>query len=435
MNGDRSNSAPTALVSWAHASDAGALLEGADERWAADDAWLSTVVDFVTALRLVGNVAADVDVAHSAEPVDWSRWGPSKVDTSDFVIVAMNKAWARRFTGEERPTVGAGATAEADELLGIFESDRDVFDQKVIIVALRGASVDDVPNRLRGRVTRFKIDTLDEAGLEELLRRIHGRPRFVLPPLRGEDPHLPPVKTGGPGDREASGSVPEGEETVAEASGPTPGGLSQSVTRLSTEELRNRLLVVESGLRGLPAGAANDDLSLPWARHHLRLSREQAGLSAELEKRSNSDDRTIRLMWVDSDRELRGYQGEVSPRYVEDGWIVPRTVDTFPGPPGRFLLLPEDLWLVIDPADPTPVFLHDSYQAFTETWVQPIGSPSEEVAAARRARDAVILLVESRLAAEPHAFSITQTVTRTEFLNGELAVVGRCVMVRPTPSE
>ena len=180
VNGEPAEAPPTALISWAHDSDAGAQLPKGADKQAADRQWLETVLDLVTHLRTIGGVDADVDVVHGAEPVDWSRWGPGKVQSSDFVLVAINKAWARRFRGDEKPNRGAGATAEADELLGLYERKRDVFDRKVIVVLLPGADEEDIPARLLGRVTRVWVNSFDEAGLEDLLRRIYDRPKYKI---------------------------------------------------------------------------------------------------------------------------------------------------------------------------------------------------------------------------------------------------------------
>ena len=44
---------------------------------------------------------------------------------------------------------------------------------------------------------------------------------------------------------------------------------------------------------------------------------------------------------------------------------------------------------------------------------------------------AVMQLVESRLAADPRAFSVSATVTTTEPTSQGMAVVGRCVLLSP----
>ncbi len=111
-----------------------------------DDAWRDQVLVLAAALRGIGGV--DVDLYHQHDPeVDWSRYGPQQVARRDFVLVAVNAAWRERFDGTNPPTVGAGAVAEADELLGLFNKNQTEFRRKVKLVLLPGASADDVPAR------------------------------------------------------------------------------------------------------------------------------------------------------------------------------------------------------------------------------------------------------------------------------------------------
>ena len=139
---------------------------------------------------------------------------------------------------------------------------------------------------------------------------------------------------------------------------------------------------------------------------------------------------TVRFMWVESGDDVRGYQADIPQRFLDQGTVEPSPA-SFPGPPGPFHLLPEELSLTIDREDPAPVFLHESYRANIEKWLQPIRSLSEEAGAAGRARDAVIELVNSRLATNPKTLTVSKTVTSTEQVSGGLAVVGRAVVISP----
>lgn len=276
--------APTALISWAHDSNDGGQ--------AADEAWKATVLDFMTGLRVHGDVDAHLDVAYSSDPVDWSRWGPDMARRSDFVLVVVNKAWTRRFNGTETPGRGAGAVAEADELLGLFSRDRSTFDRKVIPILLPGASIDDLPDRLRGRLTYYQVRSFDEAGLEPLLRRIHGKPEHPLPPLRGSTPPLPPARQfTAPATQPARSSQrpsPARVATSIQEFTPAPPA-SEPFGILPEAELRNRLDVVASALRALPPEAGNDNLALPWARQWHQLMAERASIDAELQRRQGRE--------------------------------------------------------------------------------------------------------------------------------------------------
>jgi hypothetical protein len=83
------------------------------------------------------------------------------------------------------------------------------------------------------------------------------------------------------------------------------------------------------------------------------------------------------------------------------------------------------------PEDPVPTFLHESYEAILEKWVNSLPDAAAEVAIVARVRDAVIQLVETRLWADPEALSVSPTVTTTEPTRQGMAVVGRCVVLRP----
>ena len=88
------------------------------EPWCTVGDWQDQVLDLVVALRGFG-IDADVDLFHLHEPgVDWSRWGPARVNACEVTLVAVNAAWREALEGTNPPTEGAGSVAEADVLLG-----------------------------------------------------------------------------------------------------------------------------------------------------------------------------------------------------------------------------------------------------------------------------------------------------------------------------
>ncbi|MEN4397423.1 hypothetical protein [Mycolicibacterium conceptionense] len=186
---------PTALVSWAHSNPG----------WNQDQsaAWQEQVKEFADLLRTQG-IAADLDLFHLSETsIDWTRWGPGKVRTSDFVIVAMSEAWAQRWLGQNAPTVGAGAVAEADMLKGMFGRDQSEFQRKTLIALLPGVRSDVVPEDLY-RLNRFRVAELTREGVEDLLRAVFEAPRHVAAPVGPRPafdsaaPSAPPAAATGP---------------------------------------------------------------------------------------------------------------------------------------------------------------------------------------------------------------------------------------------
>jgi hypothetical protein len=142
--------------------------------------------------------------------------------------------------------------------------------------------------------------------------------------------------------------------------------------------------------------------------------------------------RTVRLVWVEPSRGVCGLKAGVDDGVMERGALEPTADGDFPGPPGRYGLLPEEIWRTLYPDDPAPVFLHESYEAGLERWVNSLPDAAVEVTIVARVRDAVMQLVETRLAADPQAVSASPTVTTTEPTKQGMAVIGRCVVLRPS---
>jgi hypothetical protein len=141
--------------------------------------------------------------------------------------------------------------------------------------------------------------------------------------------------------------------------------------------------------------------------------------------------RTIRLLWVEPPHALRAIEAEADHSVVDRRAIQPSAAAGFPGPAGSYELLPEEYWRTMEPGDPAPVFLHEAYEALLEKWVNSLPDAAAEVSIVARVRDAVMQLVETRLAADPEAISVSPTVTTTEPTPQGMAVVGRCVLLRP----
>lgn len=143
---------------------------------------------------------------------------------------------------------------------------------------------------------------------------------------------------------------------------------------------------------------------------------------------------TVRLLWVDPPMAMQGWEVEVDRSLLETGRIEPQP-DSFPGPAGSYLLLPEEQWrtLAVQQGEsPAPTFVHESYSARLEKWVQSVPDAVDEIAIIARVRDAVTELAETRVAADPAAFSVGPTVTSTEPTPQGIAIVGRCLILQPS---
>lgn len=193
------------FITWAHKNPGWNPTETA--------AWLDSVRSFATVLRSHGGIDADIDLWHLSQTVDWSRWGPNRISECERVIVVLSTAWAERFEGRGDPAIGAGAAAEADELLGIYNTNRAHFHQKVLLVLLPDVPPGTIPNRLHG-VNRFTVEDISIAGIEELLRYLTGQPEHLRPAL-GSVPELPPADPGTPMMYTGTASVGAGSDDAS----------------------------------------------------------------------------------------------------------------------------------------------------------------------------------------------------------------------------
>lgn len=93
--------------------------------------------------------------------------------------------------------------------------------------------------------------------------------------------------------------------------------------------------------------------------------------------------------------------------------------------------MPEEHWRTVGIGDPAPIFLHESYRSTIEKWAASLPDAAAEVTIVGMVRNAVMQLVDSRLAADSRALPVSSTVTSTEPTPQGAAIVGRCVVVEP----
>lgn len=268
---------PTALVSWAHSNP------GWDPEQTT--AWQQQVKEFADLLRLNG-IVADLDLFHLSETsIDWTRWGPGKARTSDFVIVAMSQAWAQRWLGTNAPTVGAGAVAEADMLKGIFGRDQSEFQRKTLIALLPGVGSDVIPEDLY-RLNRFHVSTLTREGVEDLLRAVFEAPRHLPAPVGPRPTFDSPAQSAQPAATTAFDTIdpPEYFQRLLAMSGERiqhrrrGAGLTDTqVTSSLTFRPRvpHQLQVLDRGLLRIlhgPLGSGKSEVAEQWHRDAIELA-------------------------------------------------------------------------------------------------------------------------------------------------------------------
>lgn len=230
---------PTAFVSYAQSGDS----------------WQKTVLQFTTALRRVGGVEAELDLFHSADHRQWTTFGPSLIDKSDFTLIAVDSAYKRRWEGAETEGVGAGAAREAAAIKAIFERSQDEALRRVKVILLPGSKEADIPSDLLGFSERFVISTFDADSLELLLRSLWGKPAFPKPAL-GPIPVLPP---------RAIAELQDQDGEAMEPSVPAQGRDASKVDEHDRDTLTKRLDELDKELRDRSlqtrqSGDVNDEL-------------------------------------------------------------------------------------------------------------------------------------------------------------------------------
>lgn len=280
-------------------------------------AWREEVHAFAAVLRRYG-VDAKIDLFSLHERgVDWTRFGPRAVTENDWVIAAVSTAWRDRYEGGNVPTQGAGAVAEADALISVFQNDQSEFRKKLVLVFLPSMKNERVPVGLHG-VHRFQVDDFTQESLEDLLRLLTDQPRYPVPPL-GRVPHF----TATPATPTAiSDLVPN----AATPSVTTPTDATDS-NGDPLREVDQQLGALRGALRRMRPPAAGASPEAAWYRVWQRLQEDLASLEAvraELE----SDESVERPAPSDGEGAFgphaSAFEAEVIAAFATDGWEVER---------------------------------------------------------------------------------------------------------------
>lgn len=242
------------FITWAHANT--------DWNTQQTQAWENLVGRFATTLMTDCGIETEIDLWHLSTPTDWTRWGPQQIRQADYVIVMTSTAWRERFDGDNKPTVGAGAVAECNELLGIFSTNQEEFARKVLLVQLPGIEPDTIPARLHS-VVRFPLDDITTTQLQPLVRYITGQPRY-LKPARGPMLELPADEFAAPPNR---GPTPthgpsrhENDSRGVSASPETAQSMYESLTRGTYLEKSHTASEARLRLRRRGVGLSDDEV-------------------------------------------------------------------------------------------------------------------------------------------------------------------------------
>lgn len=138
---------------------------------------------------------------------------------------------------------------------------------------------------------------------------------------------------------------------------------------------------------------------------------------------------TVRLAWPSPWQAADYCERQISESELAAGRYNPE--EDFPGLPGVYVRLSEELARAIAPDRPLSAFLHESYQASIETWTLSVADPANESAGIEETRKSLTELVEYRKRTIRGSFSMSQVVTTTEQLPSILKISGRCIIAQP----
>lgn len=165
------------------------------------------------------HVDAQMDGPAAEQPQDWPKWMHDGIHEADFTLVIASPAYRRRAEGEEEDGVGRGVAWEAQRLRNLAYQNPKDWHRRILGVVLPGERDSDLPAFMSGRSTTiYPVPTLDEPGIETLLRYLLKQPYETVPPL-GPVPHLPARNTAlPPSDSAAAGSAdPRPQEATGRA--------------------------------------------------------------------------------------------------------------------------------------------------------------------------------------------------------------------------
>jgi hypothetical protein len=158
---------PTVFVSYAH--------DDADHR--------HRVLELAQFLTGKG-IWVDLDVWSTEQRRDWAAWASTRMSKADYVLVIASARYRLASTGDSVQDVHRGARYEAGILRELLYGDPRTWRRRVLPVVLPGHALSELPVFLQPHTnSHFIIPSIDDAGIDELLRVITGQPRDRRPPL------------------------------------------------------------------------------------------------------------------------------------------------------------------------------------------------------------------------------------------------------------
>ncbi|MFE2810711.1 SEFIR domain-containing protein [Streptomyces nigra] len=158
-----------------------------------DAAHVTQVETLYELLRVKGGVDAKLDSFAGVQSQDWPWWMHREYTDADYVLVIASPEYkVRGERAEPLDGVGRGVYWETRKMMTEMYVAPTRWLHRVLMVVLPGRCETEFPDFLGAeRISRISVPTLDERGIEKLVRRITGQPERVEPPM-GPIPVYPP---------------------------------------------------------------------------------------------------------------------------------------------------------------------------------------------------------------------------------------------------
>lgn len=138
------------------------------------------------------SIRVELDIWNNSTRRDWPAWITDRLGVVDYVLVIASSRYREVADGNAAADLHRGVQFEAAALRDLLYANRQTWLPKLLPVLLPGHDLTELPLFLQPyTASHFRINTIDDAGTEELLRVLTGQPRD-LPPSPGAVPVLLP---------------------------------------------------------------------------------------------------------------------------------------------------------------------------------------------------------------------------------------------------
>lgn len=222
-----SDTGPLIFISYAHH----------DERHKDD---VLTLARFLT----TRGIRVELDIWNNTTRRDWPAWITDSLGVVDYVLVIASTQYREVADGNATADLHRGVQFEAAALRDLLYANRRIWLPKLLPVLLPGHDLTELPLFLQPyTASHFRIETIDDAGTEELLRVLTGQPRDLRPPP-GSVPVLLPSHPADP--------VQPNDPAPADARETLESPVSASLPPLRVETTTTAD-IVDGGLTGVKA--------------------------------------------------------------------------------------------------------------------------------------------------------------------------------------